>query len=216
MQVENVNYKHFMAPHDKRYSHVHRSNPMFVNHLYVGVPTWQPWLAALLAVGGQIIMLLCNEQINHHLPISLKAAFALSHILKTIGEGMLLFYLMKGMEVLQRNPRTAIISTISLLLMYHLVALFVVLKGYGYVSYTFMLTIYVAFLLMYSYLGLHISYWYYGKFPIAGYLLTSYLACSLVFNLFLGWTGTNLRADAISSLLAIAYFVYMRTRITNR
>ena len=205
-----------MAPYDKRYSHVHRSNPMFVNHLYVGVPAWQPWLATLLAVGGQVLMLLCNEQISNRLPISLQTAFALSHILKAIGEGMLLFYLMKGMEVLQRNPRNVIIGTISLLLLYHIVALFVVLKGYGYVSYTSMLTIYVAFLLMYSFLGLHISYWYYGKFPIVGYLLTSYLACSLLFNLFLGLTGTDLRADAFSGLLAIAYFVYLRTRITNK
>ena len=142
-------------------------------------------------------------------------ALVTSHILKIIGETGLLYLMMTGMEVLQRFPKRLFTITMSLLLLYHAMALFVIMNGYGYISYTFMLTVYVTFLLSYAWLGLHIAYQYYGKFPVVGYLMLAYIMTSLLFNLILGYTGSSIKADTLSFLVACAYFVYARLRMTN-
>lgn len=192
-------------------------NDLILDYVESKIPGWLLWLALLVAVGGQFLLLAYNPSFYHWLRPAPETSLFYGHLLKTAGETVLLLALMKGLANERHNLRPFFLAAIASLLLYHLSAMgFVKLVDnatLNYPCYYLSMGLLVVSTLAYLVLGFMLEERFYGGLFYLACMLILYQAVYFVFTVILKWSGHELFADVILMVLATIYLVFLRTRL---
>lgn len=192
----------------------------FIDHVQ------SPWsnklttLAFLLAALGQIFLFLTNRGIDINF-IPWHNILAIGHILKTIGESLLLFALLYGLRFEYRHLTINCWLTLLLLLIYHLVVAYMV-TNYGIPGeeqrpklFYFMVSWLVMGELSAIVLGVRLYNVFDSDLSMTGGLMALAALLHLVFNFLLHMSGNSLEVDAAIGLITIFYFWHLKRRLLD-
>lgn len=192
----------------------------FIDHIQ------SPWsnkfttLAFLLAALGQIFLFLTYSGIDINF-IPWYSILAIGHILKTLGESLLLFALMYGLRFEYRHLTINCWLTLLLLLIYHLVVAYMV-TNYGIPGeeqrpklFYFMVSWLVMGELSAIVLGVRLYNVFDSDLSMTGGLMALAALLHLVFNFLLHMSGNSLEVDAAIGLITIFYFWHLKRRLLD-
>ena len=196
------------------------NNSKFIDHLQAPWSNRLTLSAFLLAALGQILLLLTNSNIDiNFMPWS--TIMACGHVLKTAGESLLLFALMYGLRFEYRHLTINCWVAIFLLLGYHLLIAYLVSR-YGIPSEVMRPKLYyfcVAWLVLGELaiivLGVRLYNVFDSDLSMTGALMALAALLHLVFNLFLHWSGNDIRVDAGIALITIFYLWHLHRRLLD-
>lgn len=198
--------------------HHHRKgqrNDLILDFVEAPLSPWVLHVALLLALVGQGLLLAFNPHFYQFLRPQPEVSLFWGHLLKTMGETTLLFALMKGLSNERHNLRSFFLAAIVSLLAYHLlVALFLQVSLNVYTYYTGVGLLVVS-TVAYLVLGFMMEERFYGGLFYLACLLILYVSVFFVFNFILKWSGKELFADVIITVLAMAYLIFLRTRLLD-
>ena len=206
--TENKNQGH---SHRHHHGHRHRSENVYVYQVETNVSKNVLNLAFTAAVLGQLLFFLANDSISAVLGSNGTSLVILAHLLRTIGEGFLLYCLMKGMSTLLYPLKPYFIATIFFFVLFHVVTSICMLLKKTWILEDFGIFFYMANTITYFLLGFKLKQRYRDSMAKLGVLMMTYIILSMSLSL-IGMNGVNLYADLACIAVGVFYIVTLRDR----
>ena len=181
--------------------------------------------AVIIAIIGQFFIFLLdssvNEYLTNRLPLpSIPTLHVAGHLLKTFGETILLYCLMKGLRFEFRNFSWLINATILFLLAYHLLAATLPFFSNGAIidpTQKTLFSICLGLLIiaegLYFILGLRLNSTYFGLLSLCGLLMIfcsgAHIATNVIFNL----ASKEFYSDFGLLIIYVIYFIFLGGRL---
>ena len=167
--------------------------------------------ATTSAVLGQLLFFLANFSVSSALGSDGESFVLIAHILRALGEGFLLFCLMKGMSSLLYPLKWYFLSTIFFFVLFHLITpLFIVLNQnelLGDIGVFF----YLVSTISYFALGFMLKQNYKDSLAKTGIIMMTYIIITMALSLS-GMMGINIYIDLACIALGVYYIITLRDR----
>ena len=167
--------------------------------------------ATTSAVLGQLLFFLANFSVSSALGSDGESFVLIAHILRALGEGFLLFCLMKGMSSLLYPLKWYFLSTIFFFVLFHLITpLFIVLNQnelLGDIGVVF----YLLSTVPYFVLGFMLKQKYKDSLAKTGIIMMTYIIITMALSLS-GMMGINIYIDLACIALGVYYIITLRDR----
>lgn len=210
----------------KQHYRFHTFNDLEINHLIVPFNSIYLDIAFGVFILGQLMFLLGNPLFAKLLNVNGDVMYFSAHLFSLLGEGFLLYNLMRGMVVLKKSFGKLFWAAIIGLTIVRLSLGTLHLTGAfdGDIS----ILLFFVFMIPYSILGFEINHSYYEKLSVTGTLMLLTAFLNLTYIIALTFVGNYLISDIICLVLAIIYIIYLRrllvgsehvkdiSRLTNR
>ena len=200
--------------HDHSHSHrhgKHRSENVYVYQVDSIVGKNILNFATTSAVLGQLLFFLANFSVSSALGSDGESFVLIAHILRALGEGFLLFCLMKGMSSLLYPLKWYFLSTIFFFVLFHLITpLFIVLNQnvlLGDIGVFF----YLLSTISYFALGFMLKQKYKDSLAKTGIIMMTYIIITMALSLS-GMMGINIYIDLACIALGVYYIITLRDR----
>jgi hypothetical protein len=186
----------------------------YVEYLQTPMPSWFTSLVFLVAVVGQLMLLSTCDFFVEVIPYS-RNVLIWGHILKTVGESILLLALFFAMRYEMRRMSLNILAAMLLLLAYHVCVVVLLLTQIGPVSEDSPLYPYCFYLMpagecALAILGLRLSFFYNAQLSITGMAMIAASIIHLGFNYILHMSGHEVYVDLAVAIATILYFWSLR------
>lgn len=198
--------------HSHRHRHgKHKSENVYVYQVdsFVGKNVLN--IATTAAILGQLLFFLANYSISSAIGSDGSAFVFIAHILRALGEGFLLFCLMKGMSSLLYPLKWYFISTIFFFVLFHLLtSFFMILKQYESLG-DIGVFIYLLSAIPYFTLGFMLKQNYKDSLAKTGIIMMTYVIITMALSLS-GMMGINIYIDLACIALGVYYIITLRDR----
>lgn len=205
--TENKTHSHSHRHHHKH----HRSENVYVYQVETNVSKNVLNLAFTAAVLGQLLFFLSNFSISAVLGSDGTAFVILAHVLRTVGEGFLLYCLMKGMSSLLYPLKPYFIAAIFFFILFHIVTSICMLFNITAILEDIGIFFYMANTITYFVLGFKLKQRYRDSMGKLGVLMMTYIILSMALSL-VGLNGVNIYADLVCIAVGVYYIVTLRDR----
>ncbi|MBQ6208218.1 MAG: hypothetical protein IJK42_00375 [Prevotella sp.] len=198
--------------HSHRHHHgQHRSENVYVYQVETNVNKNVLNLAFTAAVLGQLLFFLANFSISAVLGSDGTSFVLLAHFLRTVGEGFLLYCLMKGMASLRYPLKPYFIAAIFFFVLFHVVTCVCMLFNWTSFLGDAGIFFYMANTITYFALGFKLKQKYRDSMAKLGVTMMTYIILSMALSL-IGLNGANIYADLVCIAVGVFYIVTLRDR----
>ena len=189
----------------------HRSENVFVYQVdsFVGKNILNA--ATTSAVLGQLLFFLANFSISSALGSDGESFVLIAHILRALGEGFLLFCLMKGMSSLLYPLKWYFLSTIFFFVLFHLITSFLMVLNQKELLGDIGVVFYLLSALPYFALGFKLKQKYKDSLAKTGIIMMTYIIITMALSL-TGMMGINIYIDLACIALGVYYIITLRDR----
>ena len=208
--METTDNKTRSHSHSHHHGH-HRSENVYVYQVETNVSKNVLNIAFTAAVLGQLLFFLANDSIVSVLGANATSFVVLAHLLRTCGEGFLLYCLMNGMTTLKYPLKPYFIATIFFFVLFHVVtSICLVMHWTSFLADTGIF-FYMASTITYFVLGFMLKYKYRDSMAKLGVIMMTYIILSMSLSL-IGLNGVNIYADLACIAVGVFYIVTLRDR----
>ena len=206
--IENKNH------HSHSHSHhhgKHRSENVYVYQVTSFVGKNFLNIAFTAAILGQLLFFLSNYSISSALGSNGDVFVLIAHLLRAVGEGFLLFCLMKGMSSLLYPLKWYFISTIFFFLLFHLLTPLLMLFHQSDLLGDIGVFLYLLSSIPYFALGFKLKQKYRDNLAKTGIVMMTYVIITMALSLS-GMMGINIYIDFACVALGVYYIITLRDR----
>lgn len=189
----------------------HRSENVFVYQVdsFVGKNILNA--ATTSAVLGQLLFLLANFSISSALGSDGDSFVLIAHILRALGEGFLLFCLMKGMSSFLYPLKWYFHSTIFFFMLFHLITPLLMFLNQDELLGDIGVFFYLLSAVPYFALGFKLKQKYKDSLAKTGIIMMTYIIITMALSLS-GMMGINIYIDLACIALGVYYIITLRDR----
>ena len=202
-----------MEKDKKHHIRFHGVKDIEIGHLITVFDSKVMNLAVVVFILGQVLFLMVHPDLAPSLTVNRKAIIPLAHLLTFLGEGFLLYCLMKGMKVLRKPLHAYFVATLIGLAILHIALAAFQASTIRGEQLPYDIPIYIICAIPYAVLGFKISQNYYGELSKVGSLMILFFLINSVYLIALEVIGPYIIADIICLAIAVYYIIFLRGRL---
>ena len=204
------NQNHHGHSHSHRHGK-HRSENVYVYQVdsFVGKNILN--FATTSAVLGQLLFFLANFSVSSAFGSDGDSFVLIAHILRALGEGFLLFCLMKGMSSLLYPLKWYFLSTIFFFVLFHLITPLLMVLNQNELLGDIGVVFYLLSAVTYFALGFKLKQKYKDSLAKTGIIMMTYIIITMALSLS-GMMGINVYIDLACIALGVYYIITLRDR----